>query len=231
MRGWALPQFSRVVWYFLQCGMGVKLAEMKLYCFGESGNAYKTALMLQVCGLEWQPVFVDFFNGETRTEKYRRDVNAMGEVPVLVHNGKHYSQSGVILDYLAEVTRKFGPKSEDERREILRWMLFDNHKLTASIASLRFIISLAKKPENELTEWLRGRALGALAIANTHLADKSYVLGKRVTIADFSLCGYLYYGDELPLDLNQFSHVMNWLDRIRALPGWKAPYDLMPRKT
>jgi glutathione S-transferase len=207
------------------------MTDYKLYCFGESGNAYKPALMLQCCGLEWTPVFVDFFNGETRTDAYRQDVNIMGEVPVLMHNGKTLTQSGVILDYLAEVTRKFGFKSEDERREIMRWMLFDNHKLTSSVATLRFLVTLSKKPESEITEWLRNRALGALKILNAHLADKSFVLGKRTTIADFSLCGYLYYGEELPFDLEQFTHVMNWLDRIKALPGWKHPYDLMPRQT
>ncbi|MBK8770809.1 MAG: glutathione S-transferase family protein [Rhizobiales bacterium] len=206
------------------------MTNFKLYCFGESGNAYKAALMLQACGVAWEPVFVDFFNGETRSDAFRRDVNIMGEVPVLKHENRTYSQSGVILDYLAEVTRKFGAKSEDERREILRWMLFDNHKLTASIASLRYLLTLTKKPEGEVTEYLRKRALGALAVVNAHLADRNFIMGKRATIADFSLCGYLYYGDELPFDLEQHTHVMNWLDRIRALPGWKHPYDLMPRK-
>lgn len=206
------------------------MTDFKLYCFGESGNAYKVALMLQLCGLNWSPIFVDFFNGETRSEAFRRDINLMGEVPVLLHGERSYSQSGVILDYLAEITRKFGPKSDDERREILRWMLFDNHKLTSSTASLRFMISLAKHEESALTEWLRARALAALRVLNTHLTDKAFVLGKRPTIADFSLCGYLYYGDELPFDLQQFTHVMNWLDSIKALPGWKGPYEMMPRK-
>jgi glutathione S-transferase len=201
----------------------------KLYCFGESGNAYKPALMLQACGIAWTPVWVDFFNGETRTDAYRANVNIMGEVPVLVHGGKSLSQSGVILDYLAEHTRKFGPKSDDERREIMRWMLFDNHKLTASLASLRFLVTLSKKPESEVTEWLRGRAQGALKVLNSHLSDKSFVLGKRLTIADFSLCGYLFYGDELPLDMEAYPHVLNWLDGIRDVQGWKHPYDLMPR--
>ena len=69
-----------------------------------------------------------------------------GEAPVLLHNGKKLTQSGVILDYLAEVSRKFGPKSDDERREILRWMLFDNHKLTSPIATLRFHGQHHEKP-------------------------------------------------------------------------------------
>jgi glutathione S-transferase len=211
-------------------GTGDNMADFKLYCFGESGNAYKPALMLQAVGLPWEPVFVDFFNGETKTDAFRKNVNIMGEVPVLKHEGRTLTQSGVILDYLAEVSRKFGPKSEDERREILRWMLFDNHKLTSSIASLRYIITLMKKPEDAVTDYLRKRAVGALGVVNAHLGDKSFILGKRATIADFSLCGYLFYGDELPFDMTSYTHVQNWLDRIRMLPGWKHPYDLMPRK-
>lgn len=202
----------------------------KLYCFGESGNAYKPALMLQLAGLEWEPVFVDFFNGETRSETFLKNVNEMGEVPVLVHGSKSFSQSGVILDYLAEVSRKFGPKSDDERREIMRWMLFDNHKFTASISSLRFLVSIKKQPESPLTEWLRNRSNSALKVLDSHLAGRDFVLGKRLTIADLSLCGYLYYGEELPLDMNPFTHVANWLDAIKSMPGWKHPYDLMPRK-
>ena len=45
------------------------MTSYKLYCFGESGNAYKAALMLSLCGLQWTPQWVDFFNGETRTPK------------------------------------------------------------------------------------------------------------------------------------------------------------------
>mgnify|MGYP001390120027 CR=1 FL=1 len=53
---------------------------IQLYCFGESGNAYKAALPLELASMDWRPVFVDFFNGATRTEDYRRELNAMGEV-------------------------------------------------------------------------------------------------------------------------------------------------------
>ena len=185
--------------------------------------------MLELCKLNWQPVWVDFFNGQTRTADYRAEINEMGEVPVLVHGSTRISQSGVILDYLAEQTRKFGPKSEDERREILRWMFFDNHKFTSYIATLRFMISLAKTGETPVTEFLRLRFTNSLKIVDGHLARQPFLIGKRATIADFSLCGYMFYGDELPLPLEPYTHVLNWLDRIKSLPGWKHPYDLMPR--
>lgn len=205
------------------------MKEFKLYCFGESGNAYKVALMLELCRLEWQPLWVDFFHGETRSPEFRGKVNEMGEAPVLVHGEKTLTQSGVILDYLAEITRKFGPKSDDERREIWRWILFDNHKLTASLASLRFLINFAKTGETPVTEWLRGRATAALKVADAHLANTPFVIGKRATIADLSMAGYMFYGEELSLPLEPHVNVLKWMDRIRSLPGWKHPYDLMPR--
>lgn len=201
----------------------------QLYCFGESGNAYKVALMLAFCGLDWQPVFVDFFKGQTRGEDYRSQVNEMGEVPVLVAGNQRLSQSGVILDYLAEATRRFGPKSDDERREILRWMLFDNHKFTSYIATLRFLIQFRKTGETPVTEFFRERVLNALRIVDLHLSKQPFMIGKRMTIADLSMCGYLFYGDELPFDIEPFTHVQNWLDAIRAVPEWRHPYELMPR--
>jgi len=53
---------------------------MKLHCFGESGNAYKAALTLELSGADWEPVFVDFFNGAGRTPEFL-EMNVMGEVP------------------------------------------------------------------------------------------------------------------------------------------------------
>lgn len=210
-------------------GAVIRMAEFKLYCFAESGNSFKAALMLSLCRLTWQPVWVDFFNGETRAAEFRRTINEMGEAPVLEHGDKRLSQSGVILDYLAELTRKFGAKSDDERREIWRWILFDNHKFTASLATLRFLINFAKTGETPVTEFLRARSITALKIADAHLAQNPFIIGKRATIADVSMCGYLYYGEELTISLDGYTHVLNWLDRIKALPGWKHPYDLMPR--
>ena len=206
---------------------GKAVAEYRLYCFAQSGNAYKAALMLNLCGADWEARFVDFFNGETRTPEFRK-INEMGEVPVLEHQGMRLSQSGVILDYLAARFEKFGWADEDERREILRWLLWDNHKLTSYIGTLRFLIRFMKTGETPVTEFLRGRMKSALAILNAHLQGRSFVLGERPTIADLSLCGYLYFADEFGVDWADYPDTGAWLERIKALPGWAHPYELMP---
>jgi glutathione S-transferase len=108
------------------------MAEYELYCFAQSGNAYRAALMLNLIGADWKPLFVDFFGaGVQRTPEYRTDVNEMGEVPVLVHGAKKLSQSGVILTYLAEQTKKFLPRTDDERLEALRWIISTTRKSMA----------------------------------------------------------------------------------------------------
>lgn len=204
------------------------MAEYTLYCFAQSGNAYKPALMLSLCGADWQPRFVDFFNGETRTPRYRGEVNEMGEVPVLEHRGRRLSQSGAILDYLAGAFGRFGGSDEDERREILRWLLWDNHKLTSYIATLRYFLQFAPERDEGVVAFLRGRVKGSLGILDRHLEQAPYAVGGRPTIADLSLCGYLFWPDEFGFSWQDHPHIAAWLERIRSQPGWVHPYALMP---
>src|SRR5947208_11607068 len=123
------------------------MAEYQLYCFAQSGNAYRVALMLNLIGADWEPLFVDFFGkGVPRTAGYRESVNEMGEVPVLVHGSRKLSQSGVCLTYLAERTGKFAPEGEDQRLEALRWIIFDNQKVNGFLGPYRFLRNFAKPP-------------------------------------------------------------------------------------
>jgi len=208
------------------------MAEYQLYCFAQSGNAYRAALMLNLIGADWQPVYVDFFKGgETRTPKYRTEVNEMGEVPVLVHGSRKLSQSGVILTYLAERTGKFAPQGEDERLEALRWIIFDNQKVNGFLGPYRFLRNFAPSPADPaVLAFFKGRIDGNLAIVDKRLSTHDFVLGRRPTIADLSLVAYMYYPpEEFGFDIAaQHKHIGRWLERVKALPGWKHPYDLMP---
>ncbi len=121
------------------------MAEYQLYCIAQSGNAYRVALMLNLIGADWEPIWVDFFaGGATRKPEYRDNVNEMGEVPVLVHGKKKLTQSGVILTYLSDLTGKFKPQGEDERLEALRWIIFDNQKVNGFLGPYRFLRNFAK---------------------------------------------------------------------------------------
>ncbi|MDR6713773.1 glutathione S-transferase [Pseudomonas hunanensis] len=205
------------------------MSEYKLHCFAESGNAYKVALMLELTGQDWQPLFVDFFNGQTRGDAWRSDVNEQGEVPVLEHGATTLTQSALILEYLAGQTGQYGPQDEQERRDIWRWMLFDNHKFTSYYATLRFLYGLKKTGETEVTTFFRERATAAYRVVDQHLSKTPFMVGGRLTIADLSLAGYVFMPEDTGMHLTDFPHIEAWKARIKALPGWKHPYDLMPR--
>ena len=208
-----------------------------LHGFSQSGNTYKVAFLLRALNQPWQPRFVDFMNGVTRTGEWRGATNEMGEVPVLdVDEGggstRRLTQSGVILTWLAERHGAFGGDgSEAQRLEILRWLLFDNHKLTSYFASYRFSKAFGPSaPDPAVMAWLRGRMDNAFGILDGHLAARTFVVGDAPTIADFSLCGYLFYPEEesgYPI-AGRWAHITAWLERLRDIPGWGDPYEILP---
>ena len=201
-----------------------------LHCFGESGNAYKAALALELSGLDWEPVFVDFFGGQTRSPEYRRDVNVMGEAPVMVDGDMRLTQSGVIQAYVTEKTDKFGGRDLAERLEVLRWVLWDNHKLSSVAGPVRFLLNFLpedKRP-NHVIEFMQRHLKGAFEVLNAHLEGRAWIVGDAITNADLSCCGYLYYPEPFGFDRAEWPHIDAWLTRLSETPGWKAPYDLMP---
>jgi glutathione S-transferase len=201
-----------------------------LYGFGESGHSYKVALMMTLTKTPYTLRFVDFFKGEARSPEFLA-INEMGECPVLEVDGRIMTQSGVIMSYLVRKTGQFGGATDEENDEILRWVLWDNHKLSAQVGVLRFLMNFLtpeKRPEGAIA-FLQGRLKVALTMLDKHLSKQDWVALDRPTIADFSCCSYLYYPEPFGFDRTTFPHIAAWLDRIAALPGWKHPYDLMPR--
>ena len=168
-------------------------------------------------------------HGLSHTAVQKRTVPAGGPIPV--HGPKKLSQSAVILTYLAKHSGKFKPEGEDEELEALRWIIFDNQKVNGFLGPFRFLRFLAKPPgDPAVLAFLKGRIDNNLAIVDKRLATRPFVLGTRPTIADLSLCAYLYYpAEEFGFDIAaQHKNIAAWLDRIKALPGWKHPYELMP---
>ena len=202
------------------------MAEYNLHCFAQSGNAYKVALALELAGADWKPTYVAFFKGEGRSPEFI-EKNLMAEVPVLDHGDRRMTQSGAILDYLAGTLGKFQPQ---DAHEALRWILWDNHKLTAHLATWRFLTNFApEKIRNpDVIGFLKGRAVAALGTLNNHLEGRDWIVSDSFSTADLSCQGYIHFPDEYDFDWATVPNVTAWRDRIAALPGWKHPYDLMP---
>jgi glutathione S-transferase len=206
----------------------------KLHAFAQSGNTYKVALLLQALQQPWAAIhmpFEEFAKGIQRSDSWRQDVNPMGEIPVLEVGEKKLTQSAVIMLFLADKHGAYGGQTADDRLEVMRWMFFDNHKFTSYLATLRFMKSFAPTaPDPAVMKFLAGRVDNAFGIVEKHLAGREYIVGSKPTIADMSLSGYLYFPvEESGYDIaKNYPAMAAWLERLKALPGWKPPYEMLP---
>ena len=204
----------------------------RLHYFPESGNSYKLALMLTLCGQTFEPVWTDFGGGVTRTPEWRRDVNEMGEIPVLEVDGERLTQTAPILLKLAKQFGRFGGETEQEQFELLRWLFWDNHKLTGYMATYRYYRAFTPSPDEHVLKHFRRRLDDFLSILDQHMQKNAFTIGERPTVADISMMAYLHYPtDETGYDLAASHPAINaWLGRMAQLPGWKSAYDLLPGK-
>jgi glutathione S-transferase len=204
----------------------------RLHYFPESGNSYKLALMLTLCGQPFEPVWTDFGGGVTRTAQWRESVNEMGEIPVLEDAGERLTQTAPILLRLAARHGQFGGNDEKEQFEIMRWLFWDNHKLSSYLATYRYYRAFTASADPHVQAHFRKRIDNFLEILDLHLQSRSFVAADRATVADVSMVGYLSFPkEEAGYDLAT-SHpaVHAWLGRVAKLPGWRSPYDLLPGK-
>jgi glutathione S-transferase len=208
------------------------MATYRLHYFPESGNSYKLALMLTLCGQRFEPVWTDFGGGVTRSAAWRAAVNPMGEIPVLEDDGVRLTQTAPILLRLADRYHHLAGADEAERFEVLRWLFWDNQKLTGFLATCRYHRAFTPAPDPHVLAYLRGRLDDFLGIVERSVESRPFIAGDRPTVADLSMSGYLVFpAEETGYDLPAaYPGVAAWLGRIAALPGWMGPYDLLPGK-
>ncbi len=197
---------------------------LKLYDFLDSGNGYKCRLLL--CALErpFQLILKDILAGETRTAEFLA-LNPDGRIPLLeLADGRRLSQSGAILNYLAEGT-KYLPEDRFERAEVLQWMFFEQYSHEPAIAVSRFWrhhlwAKRAGDPywERALAERIEN-GYRALDVMERHLAERAFLVAERFTIADIALYAYTHVAGEGGFELRRYPRIRNWLDRIADQPG------------
>ena len=209
------------------------MSEYKLYCVGESGNCYKVALMLNICGCDWEPVFVDYFNGETRADKYRDGLNELGEVPVLEHDGFRLYETQAILRYLDRVlpTPALTPADPratarmDQIMGICDWYLFQGCN---NIIGFQRIVRprLMGLPADEaMIADAMPRAHVVMAELSRLLGNNTYLAGPQVSLADMLVAPQMDFVAQTPewqLLTAERANLPAWLARMNARKSLQA---------
>jgi glutathione S-transferase len=192
-----------------------------LYDSPVSGNCYKVRLLLSKLGLEVERRTVSVSDRSNRPELLG-GLNPALRVPTIVlDDGRSLGESGAIMWWFGEGTR-FVPDDRFERSQTLQWMFFEQYDHEPAIAVARFLIGYSDRPRDEFEERLDGlwaagyRALDAM---EAHLADRDWLVGGGLTLADIALYAYTHVAGDGEFDLSRYEAIPRWLDRVAAQPG------------
>ena len=202
--------------------------ELRLYDYAASGNCYKVRLLLANLGREYERVPVDIFDGDTLTDEYARK-NPAREVPVLeLPDGRHLTQSGAILMYLADGTELL-PGDPFDRAQVLRWLLYEQTDVVPATGGLRFrLITGRLDPDSPGAQQRKQAGAQVMSLLDDHLAPQSFFAAGRYTIADIAIYGYVHVAGEAGYDMSAYPNIGRWLERVAAQPGYMNDLEPYP---
>jgi glutathione S-transferase len=201
----------------------------RLTLFGSftSSSTYKPMLYLALARLPFSFRTVNLKKGAQHEPAYLA-VNRYAQVPTLRHRGLTIVQSNVILDYLARTTSHFEGLTEQDRWTAREWLSWEADAIT-NIAKVRHY-SRFRTVDPAVMAHFRPQAEAALAFIDKALEGRDWLVGSSCTIADIGCWGRMVFMAEGGLDIAGWPHVQAWSERLKAMPGFALPYDLIPKK-
>jgi glutathione S-transferase len=198
-----------------------------LYGSFTSSSSYKPMLFLALARVPFSFRTVNLKTGVQKTAEYLA-VNRYGQVPALRHRGLTIVQSNVILDYLARVTGTFEGATEQDRWRAREWLSWETDAIS-NIAKVRHF-SRFRTVDPAVMAHFRPLAEAALTFMDKALEGRDWLVGEACTIADIGCWGRMVFMAEGGMDIAGWPSVAAWSQRLREMPGFALPYDLIPKK-
>lgn len=196
-----------------------------LFGHPESGHAYKVALALTVLNLPfaYRPIDPALPRADRPADWIA--ASRFGEIPVLLWRGQALVQSNAILLRLARDHDALGWSVD--RSALTEWLFWEANRIGFSLPNLRHGLRAPLSAATADLAWFRARLTADLCQLDGALSEASFLLGPAVSVADIACSAYLFFADQIDLDLKAWPAVEAWLERIRSLAGWRHPYDLL----
>jgi glutathione S-transferase len=201
----------------------------RLTLFGSftSSSSYKPMLYLSLARLPFSFRTVNLKIGK-QNEPEHLARNRYGKVPVLQHRGLTIVQSNVILSYLAQTTGHFEGKTEQDRWTAREWLDWEPDALS-NVAKVRHY-SRFRSVDPAVMAYFRPLAEAALGFFDKSIKGRDWLVGDSPTIADIGCWGRMVFMAEGGMNIENWPHLLAWSNRIKAMPGFALPYDLIPSK-
>jgi glutathione S-transferase len=200
---------------------------MKLY-FAETINSYKTCALARHLGLDIDFRRVDLAKGEQRSPEFLA-INPNGKTPVLVDGDHTLWESNAILCYLAMKAQSDLWPRDERQVDIIKWFNWSADHFCRFSGDLYFEHVIRAQfglgdPNPDVVEEATGYVRKYGRILDDHLAQRRYLLGDLLTVADFAVATTLPYAREAKIPLDEFPAVRRWHNRLMELPAWQSPF-------
>jgi glutathione S-transferase len=201
---------------------------MRLYHHPMSLNARRAVMTAVHLDAPVELVFVDLAKGEQRKPEFLQK-NLNGRVPVLEDGDFMLSESHAIMQYLADKTpgQSLYPKDLRARADVNRWLFWSAHHFTPAVSILNWethIKPMIGAGESDPAAVQRGQMLvtETARVLDAHLAGKKWVVGDKLSLADFALATPLMVIRQAKLPVNDFANLMVWFRRVESQGAWKS---------
>jgi GST-like protein len=191
---------------------------IKLYTW-TTPNGFKTPVMLEECGLDYEIIPIDISKGEQKTPEYLK-LNPNGKIPTIVDGEMTIFESGAILIYLAEKTGKFLPKEEKGRFLTLEWLMFQMGGIGPMLGQATHFIKYAPEKVEYGIKRYSDEAERIYGVVEKRLEESEYLAGEY-SIADMAAWPWLRNYETIKLDISKFPKVKKWLEKIENRPAVK----------
>ncbi|WP_430245273.1 glutathione S-transferase family protein [Neorhizobium sp. DAR64861/K0K2] len=200
---------------------------IKIYGDPGSGSRRRVTAAAAAMGIEIEIVDIDLFKGESHTREFLQ-LNPHGLSPVMVDGDFVLYESAAINLYLAEKAGSdLAGRTSRERYEVLQWMFWSGEQWRV-FATLTFDEVLAKRFVGELADaaivkLAADKLRAAAVVLDSHLEKHRYIVGDRLTLADFDIAGPFSQNERTKIPLNEFPNLVAWQQRLLdTVPGWAA---------
>lgn len=177
--------------------------------------------LLNELGLEYESCPVDLMQGEARQQPFL-DLNPAAKVPVLVDGDVVLTESAAIQLYLAEKHPEAGliPESLADRGQMYRWMFFLMTEIEQPlwrIARHTFVYPEHQRIPRDVA-LARTECLEMVAVLEAHMAGRDFILGDRISVADFNAAYTLDWADEADM-LDESPRLRAYLKKMYDRPA------------
>lgn len=193
---------------------------MKLYEFGPT-RSIRARWVLQELNVPFEAITVDMMKGEHQQPAFLK-INPAGKLPALVDGDLVLTESMAIVTYLAEKhpEKGFIPSDLKQRAEFHKWIMFTATELEQPLWRISRNTNLYPPEKRQPTEVDRAAEdFKPMAdVLDAHLAGREYLVGDRVTAADFALAYTLDWANEARL-LGDLPRLQSYMTRMYQRPA------------